>query len=147
MRGEGFDAAQNSCMERAHAHGRLQACDQTLDRQAGVGGQRDRDGGFLVAVHARDDRNDDAFRGGDLRAEQAGGSLARRGTRLGDDHSGRLDRDEGGWRIGPFGFDDRKSAGGAQRVNQVGRRIVGDHDHRTLKRHGGARTLYMSARP
>ena len=56
---------------------------------------------------------------------------------FGDDHGGRLDRDEGGRRIGPFGFDDGEGAGGAERFDEVGRRLFGDHDDRTLKRHGG----------
>ena len=67
-----------------------------------------------------------------MRAED---SLSRR-ARLGDDHRRRLDRDEGGRRVGPFGFDDGEGAGGAQRFGEVGRRVLGDHDDGTLKRHG-----------
>jgi hypothetical protein len=139
MRGEGFDAAQNSGVQRAHAHGRLQTRDQPLDRQRGIGRKRDRDGGFLVAVDARDDRHDRAVRGGDLQAEHARGGFIGRGARLGDNHGGGLDRNKGGRRIGPCSLDNREGAGGNQCIDQVGRRAVGDHDHWTLQRHGGTR--------
>ena len=86
MGGEAFDAAQHRRVQRAHAHGRLQARDQALDRQRRVGRQRDGNGGFLVAVRARDHRHDDAAGGGDLQAEHARGRFAGRRSRLGDDH-------------------------------------------------------------
>ena len=91
MGGEGLDAAENGRMQGAHPHGRLQSRDQPLDRQSGVGRKCDRDGGFLVAEDARDDRNDDAACGGDLPGEFARGRFVRRSPRLGDHHSGGFD--------------------------------------------------------
>jgi hypothetical protein len=52
---------------------------------------------------------------------------------------------KGGRRVGPFGFDDRKGAGGDERGDQVGRRALGDEDHRSLQRHGCARGLQNGA--
>ena len=137
MRGEGLDAAQHGRMQGAHAHGRLQARDQPLDRQRGVGRQA-RSGWRLPGR-----RSARAITGTMMplavaicrQSMRAADSLGG-GARLGDHHGGRLDRDEGGRRVGPVGLDDREGAGGAQRIDQVGRRTVGDHDHRTLQRHG-----------
>ena len=58
-----------------------------------------------------------------------------RGIRVGEDKRGRLDFGDGGGRIGPAGLDDRKGAGLAEHIEQIGRRILGDHDHRTQERH------------
>ncbi len=47
----------------------------------------------------------------------------------------RLDFGDGRRRIGEAGLDDRKGAGLAERIEQIGRRSLGDHDHRTQERH------------
>ena len=144
LRGEQQDAAQHGGMERAHAHRRLQARDQPFFRQTGVDRQRDRHGGFVVAMRERDRRYDRAVHGGDLQAKHARGGRARRRAGLGDHHGGRLHRDEGSRRVGPFGLDDGEGASGAKRFNQVGRRLFGDDDHRTLKRHEGRTRLQFT---
>ena len=127
--------------KRAHAHGRLQTRDQPLDRQRGVGRQRDRNGGFLVAMRARDDRHDRALAVAICRQSMRAAASLRGAPGSAITTAAGLTADEGGRRIGPFGLDDREGAGGAQRFDQIGRRTVGDHDHRTLQRHEGARTL------
>jgi hypothetical protein len=135
MRSEHLDAPQYGRVQRAHAQRRAQPCNQPLERKRGIGRQRDRDGGFPLVLNARDRRHDGSVHRGDLQAEHAGGRFASGRAGFGDDHGGWLDRDEGGRRIGPFGFDDGEGAGCAQRFDEVGRRLFGDHDDRTLKRH------------
>ena len=73
------------------------------------------------------------FSGRDLQAQHARGGFAWRRARLGDDDGGGLDRDESGRRVGPFGFDDREGAGGAERFDEVGRRFLGDDDRSDLE--------------
>ena len=141
LRGGQFDAAQNGGVQRAHAHGRLQARDHGLERLPGIDRQREGNGGVAVLVGERHCRHQRSVHGRDLQAEHARGGFGRRRPRLGNHHAGRLDRDEGGRGIGPFGFDDGESAGRAQRFDEAGRRLVGHHDQRTLKRHGSTRGL------
>ena len=60
---------------------------------------------------------------------------ARRSIRIPEHQRGRLDLGDGRRRIGEAGLDDRKGAGLAERIEQIGRRSLGDHDHRTQERH------------
>jgi hypothetical protein len=65
-----------------------------------------------------------------------------RRARLGNNNGGRLDRQERSRCTSPCCFDDRKGASRAQRFDQLGRRLLGDHDQRALKRHQSAREVY-----
>ena len=60
----------------------------------------------------------------------------RRAFGIGNGERDRLDFGDGRGRIGPARLDDREGAGLAEHVDQIGRRGLGDHDHRTQKRHG-----------
>ena len=67
--------------------------------------------------------------------------------RIGEHQRGRLDLGDGGGRVGQARLDDREGAGLAEHIEQIGRRALGDHDHRTQERHetpvagGGPATL------
>ncbi len=117
VRAEAFDAAEHGGVQFTHAQRRLQPRDQALDGQRGIGRQRDRKGGALVALHARDHRHDGACRRGDLQTEHARKGFGRR-PRLGDDDYRRLDRREGGRRVGPRTLDDREGAGVASALTR-----------------------------
>ncbi len=124
-------------------------CRRAISRSTGSAasaGKRDRDGGFLVAMARAMIGTIGPFAVAICRQSMRAEDSLCGGARLGDHHGGGLDRDEGGRRIGPFGLDDREGAGGAQRFDEVGRRTVGDHDHRTLQRHGGRTQRYKMLR-
>ena len=141
MRGEHFDAAQHRRVQRAHAHApiagaRSAARPARRRRPAARSGWRrparratramvGTMGPLAVAICRQSMRAEDSLVGGPgsaimtaagLTATKAVGASAQ------------------------FGLDDGEGAGGAQRFDEVGRRVFGDHDDRTLKRHGAHAT-------
>ena len=64
---------------------------------------------------------------------------------LGQHQGFGLDRGERGGGVGPGRFDDREGAGGAQRLDDIRRRGIGDDDERTLQRHDRCKTRGESA--
>ena len=77
MRGERFDAAQHRRVQRAHAHGRLQARDQAArPASEASSGSAIGTAASSIAVHAGDGRHDRAAGGRDLQAEHARGGFA-----------------------------------------------------------------------
>ena len=51
--------------------------------------------------------------------------------RVRDQQGGRLNLGHRGRGVGKLGLDDGKGAGPAEDVDQIGRRGLGDNDHRT----------------
>ena len=130
-------------MERADAHGRLQACKQPFDRQRGVRGHRDRDGRVLIAAYARDHRHDRAVEGGNLQTEHArrGSSFAGgpgSATTTADGLTVRNAAGASAHLVSTMG----KAPAVAERFDESRRRLLGDHDQWALKRHWGARAVY-----
>ena len=54
-----------------------------------------------------------------------------RGRRFRDQQSRRLDLGDRSRSVGKLGLDDGEGAGPAEDVDQIGRRSLGDNDHRT----------------
>lgn len=105
LRSEPLDTTHDSGVQGAHARRHTQSGDQMIACRRGMNWQSDRNGGFI--------------------GQRAG---------FGDRHANRLHSDESDRPIGTFGFDDGKAADGVRLLNNVGRRLVGDDDDRTLQR-------------
>ena len=56
-------------------------------------------------------------------------------VRIGNGERNRLNFGDGGRRIGPARLDDRESSRLAEHIHQIGSGGLGNHDHRTQKRH------------
>ena len=69
----------------------------------------------------------------------------RRALRISNGQRDWLNLGDGRRSIRPPRFDDREGAGLAQYVEQIGRRILGNHDHRTQERHDTSRLEQRNA--
>jgi hypothetical protein len=68
------------------------------------------------------------------------------GLRLGQQQRAGLNLVDGGAGVGPAGFDDRKRAGIAERIDRIGGRIFGNDHDGTQQCHGDTRVRGRNTR-
>jgi len=135
LRARGVGAAQHSGMQRPDAQRRAQPCNQPVRGVVELDRKRIRDRRRAVLVQERNDRHDGATTRVDGMGDRAQVLGRRRAFRVGDGERDRLDLGDGGGSIRPACLHDRERPGLAEHVDQVGRRVLGDHDHRTQECH------------